>query len=176
MSKFIDIEIVIDTVTLLSTYPNPSKNANAPTGIAHNFSYMIAQSAFVRSGQATGDLNINALVNDTIRWRSLSLSGNSDQSVVLYDIRQFSGTQVTGTITAIESNPYEPKPTLVDGKNTNPPTFTTVTDLDYYLQTTVINHGTENYQVYFYVTQPNPSTGQPQLVGYFYWDPTITVA
>jgi hypothetical protein len=177
MSNYLDIEVVIDTVSLLNAYSNPSKDPNNPTGIDHtSFSYMIAQTVFVNSGQASGNLSVKALVNDTIRWRSLSLSGNSGQSAVVYDIRQFAGQTVTSPVFAIESQPYVPLPTLNDGHNTNPPSFTTVTQNDYFLQATITNHGTEQYKVYFYVTVQDPGTGKPVTKGYFYWDPTITVA
>jgi nematocidal protein AidA len=177
MSNYIDIEIVIDTVSLLNNIKNPSQDYANPTGIDHTtYSYMIAQTVYVNSGQATGDLSIKALVNDTIRWRSLSLSGNSGQSAVIYDMPQFAGQVVTSPIFAIESQPYVPLPTLVNGYNTKPPTFTTVTGSDYFLQATVTTHGTEQYKVLFYVTVQDPSTGKPVIAGYFSWDPTITVA
>jgi hypothetical protein len=177
MSNYIDIEIVIDTVSLLAEYPNPSKDYSKPTGIDHtSFSYMIAQTAFVNSGQASGNLSIKALVNDTIRWRSLSLSGNSGQSAVIYDMQQFAGKPVTSPVFAIESKPYVPFPTLVNGYNTKPPTYSTVIANDYFLQAIVTDHGTEQYQVLFYVTVQDQATGMPVNKGYFYWDPTITVA
>lgn len=177
MSKNIDIEIVVDTVTLLNSYGNPSRDPNNPTGIAHTgYAYMIAQSAFVKSGQATGDLAINALVNDTIRWRGLSLSGNTDNSAVIYDIRWFQGEHVTTEPTqAIISQPYVPVPILVKGQQTNPPTFNAALANDYFLQVAVCGHGTENYKVYFYVTTQDPTTGKPVLKGYYYWDPAIIV-
>jgi len=173
----IDIEIVIDTVSLLENIKSPSQDYKNPTGIDHTtYSYMIAQTAFVNSGQATGDLSIKALVNDTIRWRSLSLSGNSGQSAVIYDMPRFAGDQVTSPVFAIESQPYVPFPTLVNGYNTAPPTFTTVLGSDYFLQATVTAHGTEQYKVLFYVTAQDPATGKPVVKGYYSWDPTITVA
>lgn len=175
MSNYIDIEIVIDTVSLLKAFPNPSKDYNNPTGIDHtSYSYMIAQTAFVNSGQASGNLSVKALVNDTIRWRSLSLSGNSSQSAVIYDMQQFAGTTVTSPVFSIESQPYAPLPTLSGGYNTKPPTYTKVTENDYFLQATVTNHGTEQYKVLFYVTAED-ANGNLVNQGYFYWDPTITV-
>jgi hypothetical protein len=80
-------------------------------------------------------------------------------------------------VIAIESQPYVPFPTLTStGFNTTPPTFTSVIDNDYFLQTNVTGHGTEQYKVMFYVTVQDPNTGKPVNKGYFSWDPTITVA
>lgn len=175
MSKDIDIEIVVDTVTLLKDY-NPSPDYRNPTGISHNgYAYMIAQAAYVNGGQATGNLSINALNNDTIRWRSLSLSGNTDYSAVVYDMQQFSGAKVTTDPQCIISSPYVPLPILVKGQQTTPPSFTAVIANDYFLQVNVNGHGTEQYKVFFYVTTQDPQTGKPVLAGYFYWDPEIVV-
>lgn len=177
MTKCIDIEIVIDTVSLLKAFPNPSKTSTNPTMIDHtSYSYMIAQTAYVNGGQASGNLSIKALVNDTIRWRCLSLSGNTDQSAVVYDIQWFKDDKVTNTPEANLSQPYSPLPTIVDGRNTNPPTFTAAIENDYFMQATVNKHGKEQYKVYFYVTDSDPNTGKPVLKGYFGWDPEITVA
>jgi hypothetical protein len=103
------------------------------------------------------------------------LSGNTDQSAVVYNIVQFSGQKVTNDPIAVISQPYEPLPTIVNNQNTKPPTFTVVIDNDYYLQATVNGHGTEQYKVFFYVTKQDPN-GRPVLAGYYGWDPTITVA
>jgi len=184
MSKAIDIEIVVDTVTLLGKYSNPSQDSKNPTGIAHNgYAYMIAQAAYVQNDasgkatQATGDLIISALVNDTIRWRMLSLSGNADYSAVVYDIQWFSGEHVTSEPTQdVISQPYVPLPILVKGQQTQPPTFSAVTANDYFLQVNVTGHGSEGYKVFFYVTTQDPVTGKPVLKGYYYWDPTIKAA
>jgi nematocidal protein AidA len=174
MSKVIDIEIVVDTVTLLKNYPNPSKNSAAPTGIGHQYGYMVAPSASVVSGQATGDLTIKAEIGDVIRWRMLSLTGEADQAAVIYNIARFSGTQVTSSVQALLAHPLVPEPILVDSKNTNPPTYNAVKQDDYYLSATVTDSGTENYNVQFYVTE---RSGQSlNLLGYFVWDPTIQVA
>ena len=114
MSKDINIEIVVDTVTLLNDYA-PGTYDN-PTGIPHNgYAYMIAQTAFVNSGQATGDLSISAVVNDTIRWRGLSLSGNTDNSAIVYDILWYKNDHVTSEPTnCYVSEPYVPMP-ILDG-------------------------------------------------------------
>src|SRR5271166_3777460 len=98
----IDIQVVIYTQSVLNTYGSSGTWDN-PKGIAHNYSYMVAQSDYVRSGQATADLEVSALVNDQIRWRTVSLTGNANQSAVIYDIIKFSGDTVTGSIEATVS-------------------------------------------------------------------------
>jgi hypothetical protein len=176
VTNFIDVEIVIDTVSLLKDFPSPSQNSNSPTMINHtSYSYMVAATKFVGGGQASGNLIINALNNDVIRWRCLSLSGNTDTSAVVYGINAFSGPTVTNPPIAIISEPYGPLPILQNNQNTSPPTFAPVIENDYFLQATVTGHGTEQYNVFFYVTSTDQTTGKPKLVGYFGWDPTISV-
>jgi hypothetical protein len=179
MSKDIDIVIAIDTVSLLANV-TPGSYQN-PAGLSHGstdriYTFMIAQALYVNSGQATGNLNISALVNDTIRWRTASLSGNTDEAAIVYLIQQYSGDQVTSQpVTAYVSNPYEPVPIIVNNENTEPPTFTSPPVPDYFMQATVNNHGTEQYKVYFYVTKQDQKTGKPVIAGYYWWDPTIVV-
>lgn len=177
MPRFIDVEVCIDTVTLLTNYPNPSKDPNNPTGIDHtSYSYMIAQPVYVTSGQATGNLTLKALVGDVIQWRMISLSGNSDQAAVIYGVPQFGGSTVTGAVIGNVAQPYEPIATLQpDGENYNPPRYESVSQFDYFLQANITGHGSEQYKVCFYVTTPDPNTGKPVVKGYFNWDPTITV-
>jgi nematocidal protein AidA len=170
----IDIEIVIDTVTLLSEV-TPSQNSAAPTWIDHNkYSFMIVQKSFLVNGQATGDLSIKGQVNDTVRWRSLSLTGNANQSAVLYNISHLSGGIVMDTVRGVNTQPYIPVPVLPDGHQTTPPSYTKQIGFDYIQQTTLIGHGSENYSVYFYVTTED-ANGNLINRGYFAWDPAVTV-
>lgn len=171
MSKFIDISVVFDTVTLEGKYPNPSKNSSSPTGIQHADAFMVAPSVVVKSGQATADLTIQALVGDTIRWRSESLSGNTDQSAIIYKIAKFSGTQVTSDPVMMVAYPTMPIPNAA-----NPTTYNSVnTQADIYMNCNVLTKGTEGYQVWFYIVNKDPNTGALSTFGYYYWDPSIVV-
>jgi nematocidal protein AidA len=169
MSSIIDIDIAFDTETIVSKYPHPSQNSQAPTGIQHADAYMIAQSTDVISGQATADLNVSASVGDVIRWRASSLSGNSDQSAVVYNIVRFSGQQVTGPIQPITASPTVPVPNAA-----NPVHYTPTPQFDYYINANVIANGKEGYQVWFYLVERTHST--LKTLGYYYWDPTLTVS
>jgi hypothetical protein len=169
MSSIIDIDVAFDTETIVAKYKSPSQNSQSPTGIQHADAYMIAQSSDVISGQATADLNVSASVGDVIRWRAASLSGNSDQSAVIYNIVKFSGTQVTGPIQPITASPTVPIPNAA-----NPVQYTPTTQFDYYINANVIANGTEGYQVWFYIVERNHST--LNTLGYYYWDPTLTVS
>jgi hypothetical protein len=175
MSKNVDICIVVDTVSLIATYP--AGTYQNPQGTKHDFAYMIAQSDCVDKGQASGDLIVKNLVNnDTVRWRMISLSGDTDQAAVIYDITHTSGPKVMSSESAYESSPYVPLPILTDdNKNTQPPSFKNdAIETDYFLQANIVGHGTEHYAVKFYVTKPD-AKGKPVLHGYYWWDPAVTV-
>jgi hypothetical protein len=168
----INILIAIDTDGVEANYPNPSQNQNNPTPIGHQYGFMIATGTTVISGQGTGDLNINALVGDTVRAFATSGSNNFEDAVLLYGMPQFGGTQVFGAFT------YQmfTKSGVVPNSATQPLPANIVTESFWFYEADVVQPGTENYMVQFALYTRNPTTGQPQLYGYFQWDPTITVA
>ena|ERR1043166_3446650 len=177
MSSFINVQMVFDTQTLLSKYPNPSQDSGNPTGINHTDVFMITQSVFLADPktQGTADLNIKADEDDIIRWRGTSLSDNVSQSAIPYKIQRFSGTQVTDIPVPTEAHPWIHVPNQDPNTKVVDPLHYTPTKLpDYYMQCTVTDSGTEGYQVWFYIAQ-EASGGTVKTLGYFYWDPTITV-
>ena len=170
MSKTINIDVMFDTVTIEERYKGGGSAEN-PIGINHADVFMVTQKAVVASGQATADLSINALVNDTIRWRSESLSGNTDQAAIIYKIVKFSGKEVT-TVPAMRVS-YPPTPIPDPG---NPTSYQpSSTQADVFLSCEVLIQGTEGYQVWFYIVNKDPNTGKLSTFGYYYWDPTINV-
>lgn len=174
MSEIIDIIINVDTENLMKSIPNPSKDPARPTGIGHNFAYMVAPTAYVKSGQATGDLSISTDVGDTLRWRMNSLSGNTSYSADLMNLQRFGGTQVTSVVEGKLSEPQTPVPEASPGTVLLPPTYITKQQEDFYLTADVVTSGTENYNVSFAVLYYH--SGSLNTLGYFVWDPTITAS
>ena len=172
MSEIIDIEIVVDTMNLMAHYPNPSKDPNHPTAIGHNYAYMVAAQDYVKSGQATADLSISADVGDTIRWRMISLSGNTSYSANLDNIQKFSGETITSTVDGKLIEPQTPVPGTTPGDIRLPPTYTSTDQFDFYLTADIAKSGTENYNVSFVVLQYH--SGSLNTLGCFVWDPTLT--
>ncbi len=171
MAKVIDIDVIFDTQTIEKKY-GPGGTATHPKGIAHEDVFMITRAAIVENNsQATADLTFKALVNDSIRWRSESLDGNSDQSVIIYKIVKFSGTQVTNEPEMRISYPTTPIPCA-----SNPTSYNAVnSQADVFLTCDVLEKGTEGYQVWFYIVNKDPDTGALSTYGYYCWDPTIHV-
>ncbi|WP_157812163.1 inclusion body family protein [Polaribacter sp. ALD11] len=168
MSKTINVHVTIDTIALAKAYSNPSKDFNNPTGIGHNFSYMIATSNTI-SGSGTGDLNFSAQVGDTVRFFGNSASNNFEDAILLYGIDRFGGVEV-----------FSPFMSLTFTKNGVSPSNQNVLPAHigsqqfWFYQSSVIIAGTENYKVVF-AFYKRDENGNPILFGYFQWDPTITV-
>jgi hypothetical protein len=175
MSDVIDIEIVVDTANVISSIPNPSKDVHNPTWIAHNFAFMIANQSYVRSGQASGNLNVSVDTGDQIRWRMTSLSGNTDYSAGLSDITHLSGATTTTRAEGILATPHVPEPGTTPGSIPLPAVYPTAEkQFDFFLQATTVTDGTENYSVHFQIYQY--SGGSLILKGCYAWDPTLTVS
>lgn len=176
MSKTINIDVVFDTVTIVNKY-GKGGSIGSPIGIQHKDAYMIAQSVLVvEQSQASADLSITALVNDLIRWRSESLSGNTDQAAIIYQIeynKDIAGSKkVTSDVQMRVSYPTTPIP---DPKN--PTSYKAVTSqADVFMSCEVLETGTEHYKIYFYLVDKDPITGDLTTIGYYWWDPTINVA
>jgi hypothetical protein len=172
MSKVINILTTIDTDAVKKAYPNPSKNQSSPTGIGHNYGYMVASGTTVNKGQGTGDLDFNALVGDVVRSFAVSGSDNFEDAVLLYGMPKFSGDQVFSTFLYQSYT----KSTIVAGSSTSPLPPQIVDEKFWFYQADVVNKGTEGFMMQFGLWVRDPNTGQPVLFGYYQWDPTIRVA
>ena len=176
-STFIEILSVFDTQTILKDYAPPANpTPSSPIGLPHpsggpyKYMFMVAKDANTISGQATGNLSIRANVNDQVQWRSASLSDNGAQSAIIYKIQKNgSGADVLKLPPEVNvTYPYVPVPDESD------PTKYKATEVpDYFLSSLVRRTGVENYLVYFYIT--DIVNGKLKTLGYYYWDPAITV-
>jgi hypothetical protein len=170
MSKTINILITIDTDAVKTI--GGSQDPNKPTGIAHNMGYMVATGTKINSGQGTGDLSITALVGDTVRAFATSGSDNFEDSVLLYGMPMFSGTQVFGPFNYQNFT----KSAVTPNSTTSVLPAKIVDETFWFYQASVSTKGTEGYMIQFALYTRDPNTGQPVLKGYYAWDPTITVA
>ncbi|WP_027811200.1 inclusion body family protein [Burkholderia cenocepacia] len=94
-AQFIHILAVIDAHYLKTTYPNPSQNANRPTAISSNAVFMLnSRLPGVSSSEGTGSLGLKLQVGDKVSLMSTSLSDNSDDSALIYNVRHYSGAEV----------------------------------------------------------------------------------
>ncbi|EJL73269.1 inclusion body family protein [Chryseobacterium populi] len=170
----IDVLVVIDTDYVMKHYPNPSQDPNNPTGIDHNSQHMIVSNSNAISGQGSADLNFSAKAGDNVSFRSTSIYQNSDDAVIIYNIKYWSGDQVFNNFVynaVIRKQAVVPN---YDSPNGLPANTANITFSSF--DSRVRSTGTENFYVQFalYTIDPNNSDRQI-LYGYYYWDPTITV-
>lgn len=171
----INIMIVIDTDYVKNHYPNASQDPNNPTGIDHSSQFMVCNSSRgIIGGQGTADLNFRANVGDYIAFRGTSIYGNSDDAIIVYGIKPWSGNvfnsfvtdQVTRT-NAISPDPDSPSNNGLPGK-------AGVGNFISY-ESKVRGSGVENFYVRFALYTLGDDGNTQELLGYYYWDPTITV-
>ena len=173
--RVIYIQTIFDTESILKNY-GKSTDYNNPTGLPHpdpsgrTAMYMLTNWTSQLSGQASGNLEIQAQVNDIINWRTMSLSNNTGDAVLFYDF----GVPANAVIEQPQlelSRPTVPIPV----KPFSPPynySMEAVTDVYWY--SIVRGVGSSAYTVRFFILTQDPNTGN--LVRYFYWwDPTVTV-
>jgi nematocidal protein AidA len=174
--RTIYIQTIFDTETILKKYAkstNPSSPTFLPTpGLADKPTmFMLTNWDDHLSGQATGNLEIQAEVNDNIYWRTMSLSNNTGDAVLFYDFVVPSGAVIAKPRLKL-SQVTVPIPTLPF----EPPAYAykmeAVTDVHW--MTEVDHPGSSLYQIRFFILTQDPGTRS--LVRYFYtWDPKITV-
>lgn len=170
----INVMIVIDTDYVRSHYPNPSKDSNNPTGIDHNSQFMICvDPRGIISGQGTADLSFKANVGDYVSFRGTSIYGNSDDAVIVYGIKYWSGTNVFNNFTC---NLVERTGAAVPDTSTQCglPAKNILVDFTS-LDSKIAKAGKENFYVYFALYELDGSAEKQNLVGYYYWDPSVTV-
>lgn len=165
------INMIIDAEAIINDNPNPSKDLNNPTWIAHNYAYMVATRSQTVVGSGTGDLEIKAQVGETIHWSAVSESNNFDSSIILYKIKYLSGDHIFDDDyvrniidTKMAAMPV-PK-TFVPATFVNQTFWSTEARIDKY--------GHEAYSCYFGLYKRD-GDGNQSLHGYFAWDPSITV-
>lgn len=168
--KVIEIIVVVDTAALYKYYHDKPRSFNylEPTPITHDFSYMMASYAYVVDHQASADLHIKAKVGDTLRFTGMSESANLDNAVIVYNITNFSGTDVTSSALFMTFEKDSVRP--IRGKF---PEVQFPDKLFWPIQLSVARKGVSNYKVLF--AMYTRYSGDQKIFGYFEWDPTLTV-
>jgi nematocidal protein AidA len=175
-SQDVNVLVVIDTEYIKKNYPNPSKNANYPTGINHNSQFMLITGARkIISGQGTADLHFQANPGDDVSFTGISIYGNSDDAVIVYGIRPANPQGLNVFNRFVPNLVTRNRAVMPDPQTTNglPPLHQKITFAGY--EAKVAQSGREDFLVDIALyTLANDGNTQ-ELFGYFYWDPTITV-
>jgi nematocidal protein AidA len=163
--EIIDVLIVIDAETTLSTY-GPNGDSKNPTQITNsNLIYMITKQAEVVSGNAGNELNISAETLDVIRWRETTLSLNADYDAILYSFVAAAGGTLISTPEPLLVTVSTPLPNPAD-----PLHPTTQTVQSYFWSCTVLNQGDVTYNFKFMIVDRHGA-----VQGYYSWDPFIHI-
>jgi hypothetical protein len=170
----INVLIVIDTEKVKSTVSNPSKDPTKPTQIDHSTEYMICTgSRGIISGQGGPVLNFKANPGDQVSFCGQSIYANADDAVIVYGIQHFTGDKVFNKFdvnTVSRSGAAFPDTGTSNGLPAvnGPAVFNT-------LDSKVKGKGTEGFQVQFALYTLDTNGETQGLLGYYQWDPTITV-
>ena len=169
----INILVVVDT-DAVGSIANPSQDQNKPTGISHTMAWMIAQDPRgVVSGQGTADLNFRANPGDNLSVWGTSIYGQSDSAIIVYDFRYWKGDQVFNDF---QSEKVTRTGAVMPNSHGNGLPAVTQKINFISLDTKISAHGTESFYVFFALYKLDSSGENQTLYGYFYWDPTCTVA
>lgn len=170
----INVMIVIDTDYVKANYPNPSHDPNQPTAIVHDSQFMISTNQrVIISEQGTTALHLEAKWGDTVSFQGISIYGNSEDAVILYGIKHWSGNHVLGHFL----------PVLVKRQNAAVPDVNTKNGLPaksaegnfIRLGAKVAKSGTGNFHISFALYTLADDGETQKLLGYYCWDPAITV-
>lgn len=174
-AESIDVLIIIDTEYVKDRYPTPSRDPDHPTPIDHNSQFMICNDPRgVVSGQGKADLNFKANPGDFVSFRGTSIYDNSDDAVIIYGIKYWEGDHVFNQFV----------PNLVTRKGAVMPDTNTGNGLPAIhgslnfnsLDSRVKSGGTENFYVFFALYTLADDGESQNLLGYYFWDPTVTVS
>ncbi|KVL95010.1 hypothetical protein DF107_28735 [Burkholderia stagnalis] len=182
-SKIIDVLIALDVEEILKNYPSLSQSKEQPTLLTNAVDciYMLTTRANAvygygpnqggAQGEGGNDLNVKASVNDSIRWRTVSLTDTAEYTCFLYEYKLVTssiGKDLLGKKTYETANVSEPYP--VEGW---PEVMQVQREprADFKARATVLNAGSEIY--YFYVAIYD---NLGHLKGYIRWDPRLTVS
>ena len=171
MSEVIDVLIEMDVESM----PTLSKDKSHPTGGLNNHIFLRVKDSNGVSGQGGAELRIKGNVGDNVRWRSTSLSGNFEKSVVMYDFS--SQSSQGGEISTPELHGGVKNGKILTTKVMTPvqsdlPLSAELIDTPYnYLESNLESSGSITYQFQFQVND----SGSGELLGYGTWDPFITI-
>jgi hypothetical protein len=163
-----NVLIAFDAETLLEVYPNPSLDPDNPTAVqnADKVIFMMTKKGDTLCGHGASELNFTAQPSDIIRWRETTLERNTGRNVQLYKYQAWAGGNLLAAPAIQPVNVTIPIPNPADP--VHPTNFQKVAD--YLWQSTALDTGTVVYTFSFVVLKRD---GTP--LGYFRWDPYITI-
>jgi len=181
-TRTVDILVAIDCDQIIEDYGGqddahkPSTEPLKPTQLSDpkKYIYMITKSSDVISGNAGDALNIKVKVGDVIRWRETSLTADFDSSTVFANF--------VGYTSANDGRISDPRPEVDDKMEPQPvegapPWKIAMKSTPYHYWQCEVKHkkegpdpGKVTYHWIFQIFDPDGKS-----LGYFAWDPWITI-
>jgi hypothetical protein len=165
-TEFIDVLCIFDAEGILDKYPSPSLDPNNPTPCSHDYIFMVSEKDNVMTPQGGAELKIKAKIEDSVRWRSTSLSKNTGYYTQLYSFTTSHGGDLLTTpivynlsVTIPIANPADP-PYPSEFESTTAHTW----------MATVVKEGQVTYHWSFLISDRSGN-----IIGYFKWDPFIVI-
>lgn len=164
--QIIDVLCVMDAETIIDTLAK-STDAGTPTQVTDpNLIHMVVKAGDVVSGGGGSELNIKAKTLDVIRWRSTSMSLNAAYDTLLYKFVTTGGGDLISPPVPLIVESQVPLPNPSDPTKPESQTIQ-----NYFWNSTVEKTGTVTYHFNFAIYGRDVS-----LVGYYWWDPYITIS
>jgi nematocidal protein AidA len=172
--KFIDILTVVDGKSLWQDYKSRPGTLQNPTPLGYSASkyiYMLVRRSEANNGaEAQPELNVAVKTGDTVRFRSISLTGNTSYGTLIYRFDFYSANAGQSLILTPTPNIQTKNvPTLNiggDGK----PDFGSQSYQDFFFSTLAEKEGQVTYELCIMLTD-----NQGNKLGYFTWDPYLTI-
>ena len=171
----VNILAVIDTAAITEVYESNKHDKKHPQKVDLDTERMICSgSRGIVSGQATADLSFKARYGDHISIRGLSTSNNSDDAIIIYDVKWIEGDSIFKPFScdvdaiegAVAANPDTP--------NGLPPLYEELCFSTF--SSKIRRHGTAILAIQFGLYQLDDASENQQLYGYFEWDAKITIS
>lgn len=177
VANTVNLIMIVDTDVIKTTY-GPNKGQSAAQGLNHHEGIHLICPKANYVGEANGasdpaNIIFSANVQDYVAFWGTTISNNSDDAVIVYDVspnsnnpnvfNDFHSDQETLTSAIVPSQP-----------NAMPGQPATVSF--YSFESKVKAKGTEAFTISFALYQIDPSDPEKQILyGCYYWDPTIEV-
>lgn len=171
----INILAVIDTDAITSMYASNKHDRKTPQKIDLDTEQMICSgSRGIVGGQGTKDLSFQARHGDYISFRGLSVTNNSDDAIIIYNVLWAEGDIIFKPFIAdIAVVPGAVVPNNVSA-NGLPAVYEEMSFSAF--DTKVMRHGTAVIAIQFGLYTLDITGEKQQLYGYFEWDATITIS
>ena len=184
----IDTDAIEDSIS--SGGLNPSTDSSHPSLITPADSeYLIVSSTGAVSGQVTADLELQGQIGQSVKFYAKSASDNSDDAIIVYGISPSGSSYcLPGAVpTTAFSFPVVPNFITLDQAaqpSSNPPNYNGLpprfNKKDFHSFDTSITNTTdgkaEEFCIEFAIYEhPDGNSSQDQLLGYFYWIPSLTI-